>query len=85
MLNIIIEGYRFVHSHRQNRMGGGVGIYLDLNMQYRSCDDISFEDPLIEWLFIEICHPEGKTLLLELYIDHQINGLMNLSKILRLL
>ncbi len=49
-----IEGYHFVHNHRQNRIGGGVGIYLDSNMQYRSRDDISFKDSLIESLFMEI-------------------------------
>ena len=31
--NCSIEGYHFVHNYRQNRQGG-VGIYLDSNMQY---------------------------------------------------
>ena len=39
-----IEGYNFVHNHRQHRTGGGVGIYLDSNLQYKSRNDLSFED-----------------------------------------
>ncbi len=62
--NRSIEGYHFVHNHRQNRIGEGVGIYLVSNMQYRSRDDISFKDSLIiESLFTEICRPEGENII----------------------
>jgi hypothetical protein len=62
-----IEGYNFVHNHRQHRTGGGVGIYLNSNLQYKSRNDLSFEDSTIELLFIEICRPQGKNIVRVVY------------------
>ena len=42
-----IEGYNFIHNHRQNRIGGGVGLYLSDKFINRI-------------LCIEVINPQGK-------------------------
>jgi hypothetical protein len=79
-----IEGYNFVHNHRQHRTGGGVGIYLDSNLQYKSRNDLSFEDSTIESLFIEICRLQGKNIIVGVVYrpPHQVNEFVKSTDIL---
>ena len=33
------HGYNFVHNHRPNRPGGGVGMYIDADLEFKFRDD----------------------------------------------
>jgi hypothetical protein len=59
-----------VHSYRSDRSGGGVGLYLTTELDYKLRNDFAFPDQLnIESLFIEIISVEGKNpVLLALFI-----------------
>ena len=61
--NCDIMGYNFVHSHRKNKTGGGVGLYLDSALEFITRSDLSFNDSRIESLFVEICRPRSKNIL----------------------
>ena len=37
-----IEGYNFVHNYRPDRSGGGVGLYLTTELEYKLCNDLGF-------------------------------------------
>ena len=59
--NVDIDGYNFVHNYRSDRPGGGVGLYLASELEYKSRIDLSFNDmECTESLFIEICKAIGK-------------------------
>ena len=50
-------GYDFIHKPRPNRIGGGVGIYVNNDLEFKPCPDLAFPDissPSTESLFIEI-------------------------------
>ena len=49
-----IPGYNFIENHRSHRSGGGVGIYLNKNIQFSIRYDLSESDNLLESVFIEI-------------------------------
>ena len=34
-----IDGYNFIHKHRPSRPGGGVGIYLDVDLEFKFQND----------------------------------------------
>ena len=56
-------GYDFIHNPRRNRIGGGVGIYVDNDLEFKPRPDLAFPDissPSIESLFIEIRRPLSK-------------------------
>jgi hypothetical protein len=36
-----IDGYNFVHSYRSDRSGGGVGLYLTTELDYKLCNDVA--------------------------------------------
>ena len=39
-----INGFNFLHKHRLNRSGGGVGLYLSNNFEFKTRDDICFDE-----------------------------------------
>ena len=39
-----IAGYNFIHNHRRNRIGGGVGLYLSDELQFKHRNDLYFSD-----------------------------------------
>ena len=50
LVNII--GYSFVSDHRKSKSGGGVGIYLQNDLDYKLRPECNFSDPeVIETLF----------------------------------
>lgn len=56
-----IHGYNFIHKHRENRTGGGVGLYLSNDLQFKSRNDLHFSDSnSIDALFIEVINSQGK-------------------------
>ena len=68
-----ITGYNFVSNHRKSKTGGGRGIYLLNDLQYKLLNECKLSDPkAIESLLVEITVPHGKTSLLDLCIDRQI-------------
>ena len=56
-----MSGYSFVSNHQKSKTGGGVGLYLKNNLDYKLLSECNFSDPdLIESLFVEINVPKGK-------------------------
>ena len=49
-----LTGYSFVSKSRNNKLGGGVGLYIDCNLEYKHRLDISFINDFIECIFVEI-------------------------------
>ena len=39
-----IEGYEFIHNPRLNRIGGGVGIYVDNDLEFKLRPDLAITD-----------------------------------------
>lgn len=61
-----IEGYSFTHNYRTNKTGGGVGLYLSNDLNFKIRADLHFGDQnteSAESLFIEIINPHGKNII----------------------
>ena len=72
-----LNGYHFVYKNRSDRSGGGVGMCIANNLDFKMRTDICFDDEeVMESLLIEITRPQGKTLWLVQSIDHHIKMLM---------
>ena len=39
-----INGFKFLHKHRQNRIGGGVGLYLSNELEFKLREDLSISN-----------------------------------------
>ena len=63
--NVDIDGYDFVYKNRSSKSGGGVGLYVSNNLNFKIRDDISgLNDGVMETLFIEIIRPHGKNIII---------------------
>jgi len=61
--SVDIDGYNFVHKSRENRCGGGVGLYVSSNLNFKLRSDLDFSEPNVaESLFFEIVKPQGKNI-----------------------
>ena len=49
-----IPGYSFVGSHRKSKRGGGVGILMSQNLEYRQRQDLSLNIPNFESITVEM-------------------------------
>ena len=49
-----LTGYSFVSKSRVNKIGGGVGLYIDCNLEYKLRLDISILNDYIECIFVEL-------------------------------
>ena len=49
-----INGYNFVCKSRNAKIGGGVGLYLDCDLNFSNRNDLSFIKDAIECIFVEI-------------------------------
>ena len=49
-----IPGYKFVCSHRKFKCGGGVGILIAKNLEYRERNDLSLNIPNLESITVEV-------------------------------
>ena len=60
-----IDGYNVVHNHRPNRPGGGVGMYLDVDSEFKFRNDLAIDNESfsVESLFIEVCRPKRNNLI----------------------
>ena len=56
-----MSGYKFIHNHRLNRAGGGVGLYCSDDLNYKVRKDLNYDSDCAESLFIEIVKPRGKS------------------------
>ena len=63
-----LPGYTFVNKFRKESKGGGVGIYIKTNLNFKTRDDLSlFEEKLFESIFIEVS-TQGKPIVVgEIY------------------
>lgn len=58
-----MPGYNFIHNHRHNKTGGGVGLYFSANLNYKVRKDLTYNDKdCAESLFIEILKARGKNI-----------------------
>ena len=59
-----ISGYNFVHNPRKDRTGGGVGLYLADNFDFKCRHDLVFSSTeCAESLFVEINRPKEKNII----------------------
>ena len=85
--NVIIDSYNFVHNYRTttNRSGGGVGPYLDEQLEFTLRPDLQFENTIsIESLFVKIYQPKTKNIILGIIYcppDQHIDEFVNLTQI----
>ena len=63
--DLSFEGYNFVSNHRANRIGGGVGLFIDQNFSYKILPEFNVSDAnIIESLFVEICIARHKNIII---------------------
>ena len=56
-----IPGYKFIHNQRIDADGGGVGLYLAENFEFKNRPDLVFQNSqCTESLFAEIIRPKQK-------------------------
>ena len=60
--SVDIDGYTFVHNHRPDKAGGGVGLYITSELEFKLRDDLTIAE-CFESLFIEICRSRGKNII----------------------
>ena len=62
-----IPGYSFVRSHRKSKCGGGVGILMSQNLEYRQRKDLSLNVPNFESITVEVKTHESGILFCTIY------------------
>ena len=62
----MLENYRMCHTHRQNKKGGGVAIYIKNNLDLNKIDVLStsIEDVIMEIFTVEICIKQLKKIVI---------------------
>ena len=62
--SVDIAGYSFIHKHRTEKSGGGVGMYIKSEIEYKLRNDlIPSDQQSFESLFVEICRPKEKNII----------------------
>ena len=64
---INIPGYDWIGKCRKGKMGGGVGILVSNDQQYRRREDLELKEDNIEHLVLELKVNEGSVILVSLY------------------
>ena len=60
-----IENYDFIHSNRKHRLGGGVGLYLANNLDYKIRSNLTFDNSKsTDSLFVEVTIPKEKNIII---------------------
>ena len=63
-MTVDIDVFRFVHKYRQRRPGGGVGLYVSNDIEFKEREDFCFSDfDIVESLFIEVLRPAVKNII----------------------
>ena len=79
--SVSVEGYDFVHSHRKNRQGGGVGLYLASSFDYKVRQNLKFENSeTTDSLFVEVTVPKGKNIIIGVVYRAPDNNLTTFVK-----
>ncbi|XP_028407966.1 uncharacterized protein LOC114530582 [Dendronephthya gigantea] len=61
---VSVDGFNFVHNYRPNKIGGGVGLYLANEFEFKLRSDLVFANTACaESLFLEIPNPKGKNII----------------------
>ncbi|CAH3041708.1 unnamed protein product, partial [Porites lobata] len=64
--SVDINGFKFLHKYRQNRTGGGVGLYISNDLEFKLREDLSLHNvDTVESLFIELIRPREKNIIVE--------------------
>ena len=80
--DLSFEGYNFVSNHCANKIGGGVGLFIDQNFSYKILPEFNVSDANItESLFIEICIPRHKNIIGVIYRTPSENTLEFVEKV----
>ena len=58
---IAIDGYTFIRKDRKSSPGGGVGCYINNNLQWQCREDLEFDN--IEGIWLELLIKNSKSLL----------------------
>ena len=59
-----IPGYYFISNSREHKLGGGVGLYIQSDMNFKPRIDLqSSDNSLYESVFVEIMRPHGKNII----------------------
>ena len=58
-----ILGYNYIHEPRRSRTGGGVGLYLNEDFQFKCRPEICFSDSCAEFLFVEIIRQKERKII----------------------
>ena len=58
-----IAGYNFIHDFRNQRSGGGVGLYLKQEFEFKRRPDLYFANDSAESLFVEVERTKEKNLI----------------------
>ena len=68
----IIPDYHFISNSREHKLGGGVGLYIQSDMNFKPRIDLqSSDNSLYESVFVEIMRPHGKNIIVGcLYRPH---------------
>ncbi len=62
--HVDINGFNFVHTHRSERTGGGVGLYIASAFEFKTWADLCFEDnATVESLFAKFLALREKIIL----------------------
>ena len=96
--SVDIPGFNFIHKHREDKIGGGVGLYLADHFDFKLRPEFAFSDLCCESLFIEINRTKGKNIIGVVYrppdrsardfiveIDQLLNVIAKENKIVYLL
>ena len=63
--NVHLPGYNFIHEHRTESSGGGVGLYVDESFEFKPRPDLCFQNKkCAESLFVEVIRPKEKNIVL---------------------
>ena len=73
-MNFEMEGYECIYKYRQSKGGGGVAIYVDLNLTFKIVEAMTqVIDSLLECLTIQICIEKKKDIIIScVYIELQV-------------
>lgn len=63
--DIHINGYDFINNYREDRIGGGVGIFINNDLEYKHRQDLDyFDSNILETIFIEIIRPNQNNIII---------------------
>ena len=59
--SVDINSFKFLHKYRQNRTGGGVGLNVSNDLEFKLREHLSLQNvDIVESLFIEVIRPREK-------------------------